>query len=1282
MLKNNSPDKPASLRLYWQGRDSSENQAPYDPDAPHKPSKRPSVENLKRVARVRNSHIFRDRNPEYDPSQVDVPQRPLATNKSPDKQQTTEPQTNNSNESPRPPSPAKSSLSRASRFGVKGGFDPENDIWSDTDGHRHAKSVTFDAAPPQVNEYEMTTPDPSVSAASDSRDGSYDSEEEEEEDDGDVSFERESSAEHDDSFDASLEDTEKTPVVLPEEWRYGHEDEDEPYTEDEEDASHSPDPRPSSRQEPSRPHSRVESLDSNGEPRPLPPLPSVMRSQANQSSPGKFTTAALELGSGGQRTLPSPPGPATYSKSDITGFKNSTMSLEDRLRLMMIQDERKDEKQPEHNEPDQEPAKTDNEHHDDTKDEVKHQEDVEPKKENEDAAKEPDVFTPPRISRDSILRDLRKGDDFHDDDDDSYMDYDPDVPLPSLEDDDDGEYDTDSVIMKEEEEDTSELYDIPEYYENVPSKESSTKDLQGKLPHDESSHYSLHSAGAVDAHSPPAEEPEDRSSTPVPAPAEQSEKTEHHEHHEHREPSGPSKPTEETQEAPEKESSIDAQNEPERVRPFSAFDLRPASALDVRPESALDSRPVSALDMASIRETLQRPGTPEPNGSPVSEPSTPDSVIHHPVEDDDMSDVSADESVTDESVPDPIATIKAPGTALKTRPSLTPADLEQMAATRRKVSGPQAFRLPSLNKHFSNDSQHSDHDDGSQEPEDDPNKLAPPSPTKDTQRQSSLVKLDIPFSIQEESLGFGLDREFDRVMENQKVAFEQALSKCSSFRPLAIAHTQDPFIYTHGLKPKDPAALSHVHYEVSTANHPALKQRGYLMRQNTKVIVASSHNEEETATTPGEAATEARLSRVPGNSNRKPSQQTWTTVPWNSQRRRSSIRTPSGIKKKPAPGAVPPLPGQSSNVQETAAADDVEPGLNEALDEGEERGRLFVKVVGLKYLDLPMPRGKFLWPENDRLGLADNMLGERSYFALTLDNGLHCVTTAWLELGKSAPIGQEFELIVQNDLEFQLTLQMKVDEQKMKAPEVAPPSPAKQKASTFSRVFASPRKRKELEMKQQLVSQQRKSQDVNAGVWDRLRTLIAPDGSFGRAYVALSDHEKYAFGRPYTVDIACFNEWATEEQPSSVKSKKSTSSNSSQRRPPYKIGKLELQLLFVPKPKGAKDEDMPKSMNSCIREMREAESVSTRTFEGFLSQQGGDCPVGSRYSNNDLTCLANFRVVLAPPVLQTRRLQANSLPRNNPPTPRDNKPLQGCQANRRPILPHSARNLNTRRWPP
>jgi hypothetical protein len=65
------------------------------------------------------------------------------------------------------------------------------------------------------------------------------------------------------------------------------------------------------------------------------------------------------------------------------------------------------------------------------------------------------------------------------------------------------------------------------------------------------------------------------------------------------------------------------------------------------------------------------------------------------------------------------------------------------------------------------------------------------------------------------------------------------------------------------------------------------------------------------------------------------------------------------------------------------------------------------------------------------------------------------------------------------------------------------------------------------------------------------------------------------------------------------------------RRPPYRVGKLTLQLLYVPKPKGAKDDDMPKSMNACIRELKEAEEVKDTNWEGPLSQQGGDCPVSN-----------------------------------------------------------------------
>jgi hypothetical protein len=124
-----------------------------------------------------------------------------------------------------------------------------------------------------------------------------------------------------------------------------------------------------------------------------------------------------------------------------------------------------------------------------------------------------------------------------------------------------------------------------------------------------------------------------------------------------------------------------------------------------------------------------------------------------------------------------------------------------------------------------------------------------------------------------------------------------------------------------------------------------------------------------------------------------------------------------------------------------------------------------------------------------------------------------------------------------------------------------------------------------------------------------LSPLAAEDGSFGRSYVCLEDHETRCFGRPYVVDVTCFNEWATEEATATTSVKSKRGNTHVRRRPPYKIDKLELQLLFVPKPKGAIDKDMPMSINSCIREMKEAEQALARSWEGHLSQQGGDCPV-------------------------------------------------------------------------
>ncbi|KAJ6164081.1 hypothetical protein N7470_002753 [Penicillium chermesinum] len=1110
----------ASPRLFWKGRDSptpfskgAENRMPYDPEGSYFPAKRPSLEDLKRVSRVKNHNMFREGGQEYDPAQVSLPVRPLGADRSPNresqknlaKSQFVKEDEDVEGQIPRPPSPSKdqpspgkSSLSKGSRYGK--GFNP-SEIWSEYDsaGHRHAKSVTFDAAPPQVNEYEMRTPDPS-SIASGSRENSYDSEED------DVSaFDFEYSMDRDDSFDASLEDIEKTPVVMPEDWRFmspGSAEDEDSFTEHEE--NHTDDERPVSREGDTSSHSRVDSLDSNGDRRPLPPLPSVNRlSGARPSSAGKLASA-FEFGNGSQRGVPAPLAPASCAKSDING----AMSLEERLRLMMLKDkhDEDEENKEEHSKP------SDN---------------AEDKKcaTNDDgsageSATNDAIFSPPRISRDSILKDIRKDDEYEDDgifDDDShiasspnsYNNYDPDVPIPSLEtdydhegeDEDEEDDDSSSVIIKEEARDDDDLYTIPDFYQSMSDNSLSSHDQRAK--YDEDSNYSLRSA----AEAAPAQTDGQESSgqtTPVPGDG-------HDEGHD---------------------------NDPEEALEDKAAEDQP-------------------LNMASIRHH-----------------QPPNSVIRHPLEGEEGSGEEQEEaeSSSDESVPEPIATIRAPGMGLKTRPSLTPADMESMAATRRKISGQQPPPMPQLTKTLSNESGKSDQaskKSGKSNGSGSAPKLE--LPDHSAQRQSSLMKLDIPFSIQEESLGFGLDKEFDRVIESQKDQDQE---------PLA---TQDP----GATNPLDLAKI---------ANHRSLRQRGYLMRQNTKVVIASNRNDDDSVLAAESEAHDPRGTRSAGSSPRKASQQTWTTVPWNSQPRRPSVKLAGAVpKKKPVPGSgsVPPLPGQSSNVQDASSLEESESIPQETYEEGEERGRLFVKVVGIKYLDLPLPKG------------------ERSYFALTLDNGLHCVTTSWLELGKSAPIGQEFELIVQNDLEFQLTLQMKVDENKL-YPQENPSSPSRQKGSALSRVFASPRRRKELDLKQQLQSQQAKTKDVNAPVWDRLRNLVARDGSFGRSYIALSDHEQYAFGRPYTVDVPCFNEWAVDEQPSSVKSKKSATSVTASRRAPYRIGKLELQLLFVPKPKGAKDEDMPKSMNACIREMRDAESIASRSWEGFLSQQGGDCPFWRR----------------------------------------------------------------------
>jgi len=172
--------------------------------------------------------------------------------------------------------------------------------------------------------------------------------------------------------------------------------------------------------------------------------------------------------------------------------------------------------------------------------------------------------------------------------------------------------------------------------------------------------------------------------------------------------------------------------------------------------------------------------------------------------------------------------------------------------------------------------------------------------------------------------------------------------------------------------------------------------------------------------------------------------------------------------------------------------------------------------------------------------------------------------------------------IATDKLEFMLTLQARIN---------LPPAPTKSKGTlgkgAFQRIFGSPKKKPATPVPQK---------DPYHG----LSGIIGRDGSFSRSYVALKTYENAAYGRQFTTDIACLNEWAVEPGARGREMQK-------MRKRPYLIGKIECQLLFVPCMNPS--EELPKSMSAAIREMKNAEWFNQLLWEGYLSQQGGDCQV-------------------------------------------------------------------------
>lgn len=782
---------------------------------------------------------------------------------------------------------------------------------------RRPKSVTFDKQGPEIQEFELVTPEPSIDGSpGDNRDDYSDFSDDDDEVTSDEEY-----------------DLDSAPVMEPEGW-----------------TRITPETMPA--------HVADDSFRSTPSPnggRPLPPLPGILPNRADSASPN------------GARPLPTVPLDLRHT---------GRLSLEDRMSLMNI------------HQPDEHPRRASSEEplspsfesrdihikeeesisspvvgkSDEDEIAEEHQEHVsdassstpEPTERNtepETATTEPTTF---QMSRNIIRRQLEERRD-----DCEEIEHIPEAPQSTQPTDEETKYtfarpqfrnsprssprNSDIVIKQEDTSDEEDMYAIPKFNPTIPPRPISRFGAREPDVEPEPSEASTYNdADDEESHyedvklerQPSFDQESDRYSdaTPRGSPAPQRSIMD-----------GPIlKPTDSPRTSLPDFSSVlgDRNLSTELALPDSGKTTpRPEDHPEVEHQASRNS------SMASM---IRGPSPAPSDQMSYMDDDDTGSVIRHHIETDSEEEYTSDEYYDEDEdddtategrrspspVPDTAATIRAPN-GLKTRASATPADIQAMAAARRHVSGDVSIAPPVPRMPLGYRSEGEPSDDSTESELDDIASLGEEDHSDGealNRRRSNRMKMPaLPV------LG---EFEFDLKLDDLNDEFEKVIEK---------------------------------------------QKRGYLMRQNTRVIHASSRDIDDEPT---------ELEPLkPGHSRGK----SWSVEPWRAAGRRRSHRdlNSSSRKRSSNIGPTPPLPGQESAVSRrlpsvsesegraSLASGDLETG---------ERGRLFVKVVGVKDLALPLPQG------------------QPAYFCLTLDNGLHCVTTSWLELAKNAPIGQEFEL--------------------------------------------------------------------------------------------------------------------------------------------------------------------------------------------------------------------------------------------------------------------------------
>ncbi|KAL1696004.1 hypothetical protein GGG16DRAFT_44016 [Schizophyllum commune] len=248
-------------------------------------------------------------------------------------------------------------------------------------------------------------------------------------------------------------------------------------------------------------------------------------------------------------------------------------------------------------------------------------------------------------------------------------------------------------------------------------------------------------------------------------------------------------------------------------------------------------------------------------------------------------------------------------------------------------------------------------------------------------------------------------------------------------------------------------------------------------------------------------------------------------------------------------------------------------------------GKVFVKVVEIKGIHLPLPT-------------------EPTKMTCTLNNGIHFVTTPEVVLQPTSVIEQEFELIEHSKLEFTLTLKIKREPHitaqfKALAPPrpVAPPPPppvvhqTSSKSSGLRSLFggsSSPKKHKHMSAPAPAPAPIRQPMPRLA---DNFARYLKPDGTMARAFVSYKEIAPHCDTRLFSTTYPLIG------QRFELGGKWSN----------LQVGEIQLQVFRLPPLPGIPQNQMPQSLDECVRGLRHMHWHKVTYFEGTLTQNGGDC---------------------------------------------------------------------------